>query len=537
MSLTHQEIVDQLFPHTESILFLLLKRNNESNNQSEINKIKFSLFHILDGYLSEDIGGVNSMQKYIIDNVLYDNSVYYIIEDDFHHSIYKLTHFLYYSNKKTAFLYFGTIGHASMLHIEKNEDSFDVTYINPGEGVIRNNVQNIKDETYCNMFNRMEVPNTHKLEFLMFIKVFIYFVYTPRINSNKLAELDFYYCIEESFKYTIPKLCLYDIQFEKLYNLYTNIEYTPIDDVLPTIENEFYKNEFTIEEEQYNIDIEDKLGDPNIIYQEDKEPMYFRLGDITIHKIIDHNNIPFNNAHINICGREYIIEDLYVPFKQNNVRLNNLYILNPILKQTLKNRPIEIKDILLNIVNFNTTYNIVFEPIKIDDLNFSYYNNNTNTNINVNINDLVVTCKADSITSISIINKNLMYENFESNHMKLNIPDTFDINRMQMFFIDDIYELSDWTRFMFNTLKRKYSNYQYLEAIFTKNKPQFGKKEQMLYDTSVRFMDMYNTKLSIQSLQSNITDNSLIKYYEAGLDIFKFHLDIQNKELLYKLQD
>jgi hypothetical protein len=226
-------------------------------------------------------------------------------------------------------------------------------------------------------------------------------MYTPKIPSNTLAELDFYYCIEESFKYIIPKLCLYDTQFESLYNLYTNIE--DIDKSfgidLTIVKNEFYKNETTIYEDIFEID-KLQVGNPNITYDKGMEPQYFRLGDITIHKIINNNNIPFNNAHINICGREYIIEDLYVPFKQNNVRLNNLYILNPILKH----HTMEIKDILLNIVNFNTitpSDNIVFEPIKIDDLNFSYDNNNIN--INVNINDLVVTCKADSITNISII--------------------------------------------------------------------------------------------------------------------------------------
>lgn len=533
MSLSDSNIIKQLTPHTEAVNILLtegIKINTNKIIPTDIDKIKFSLFHILDGYLDENIGGVKSMQKYIINHILYDNSVYYIIENNFHYSIYKLTYFLYYSNKTTAFLYFGTYGHASMLHIVKNKDSFDVTYINPGEGVIKNNPQYINNNTYCNMFNRMEVPNTHKLEFLYFIKIFIYYKYTPKISHSTLAMLDFHYCTEATIKYLIPKLCYDDTKFEDIYNDNTQ------KDTFDTMENNFYKNQLNIDIYNiHNID-KSKLGDPNIIYEKQKQPqpLYFRLGDIMINRITDHNNIPFNEINILICGNEYQIEDLFVPLKQTNTRLNNLYILNPIFRK----QPIEKNNDTLNllkVVNFNTDLdlpNVPFEPTKIDDLDFIYNENY------VNINELIVTSNVNSIadiSDISIINMNLVYENFIPYNMKLDIPDDFNIERMKMFFIDDMTDLSQWYEFMFNALKNKDANYRYLEEIFTKNKPQFGEKEQKFYDTSIRFMDMYRSTLNITHLNENIDNPKLIKYYEAGLDIFNFHLDTDRKELLYKL--
>lgn len=529
MSLSDESIRDQLHKHThETVDLLEFGFQKKPNYSLDMDKIKFSLFHILDGYLYEKIGGYASMQKYITNNILYDNSIYYINEDNFHHSIYKLTHFLYYSNKTTAFVYFGTFGHASMLHIIKNNDSFDVTYINPGEGVIMNNVQNINGNTYCNVFNRMEVPNTHKLEFLYFIKVFLYFKHTPRITPSELATLDFFYCTEVTLKYLIPKLCYNDTLF---IDIYDEPNITQLDHI-KTITNNFYRNLANIDEIKYPID-EQHVGNPNII--NNVPPLYYRLGDIIINRTNQTtNDIPFGDLYVLINGNEYKLDELYIQFEQNNIKLNDLYIYNPVFSHPT----MEIKNKINNfkVVNFNTAMpHILFDQIKIDELNFTYYNDINDELIYVNINDLLVNCNKGSITNISITNKNLIYENFQPNYMKLNISDDFSIERMKMFFIDDKYDLIGWYYYMKDSLKNIDSNYKYLEAIFTKNKPQYGMKEKKLYDASVRFMEMYNLIYNDNYLSQNINNNKLIKYYKAALDIFNFNLDTTNKELLYKL--
>ncbi len=563
----------------------------ESNyGDSEI--FKSCTMHILDGYLNENIGGVPSMQRYIINNILVDYSIYYIIEENYHTSLWKLVFFLYYSNKKTAFMFFGTNVHTTMLHFVKNEDSFEVTYINPGEGYIPNNEQIINDNTYCNIFNKIIIPNTHKLEFLVFIKVFIYYHYYSTNNNESIDKMKYVYGITESLNYIIPSLNIIPelykenitailnhstkfkthLQLEKQYEdedqIYyvDNQSYTPVVmDVEQHYDNMWcaqFKSAFIPEEfgtfdlsqpslvekvtnrgcglsSTHMIDIS-QVGNPNILYKEGDEPMYFRLGDIMISKIdgnIDNASIMMVN--VNICGKSYKLYDLYIPFIQTNCRMNNLYILNPIkninkVKNTAKCIDSHIMFISLKVIN----YKLSFSPIQIDNLNFTYKMDKNSPKVNIN-NLLISTCEIGSMINITLKDTNIDTY-IQPGYTKLEIPNDFSMDRFQMFMNKNQklrnISLKEWYFEMYELLKDKKNNYAYLDALFVDNRPPFSDKDEKLYNTSVNFLKLYELELNNDIIKQRFFDDKrVLKYYQAAKRIFTMVLDTKKKELIYKL--
>ena len=115
--------------------------------------------------------------------------------------IHKLTRFLYTDKYKNAFLSFGTSEHATILYISKNyEQNFKVVYINTGEGFDNSSKkENVGGNDYYDLFKTIYIPNDHKLEFIYFIKPFIYFKIFNSLNSTDINKLKYYYFMEEVF--------------------------------------------------------------------------------------------------------------------------------------------------------------------------------------------------------------------------------------------------------------------------------------------------------------------------------------------------
>ena len=74
MKLSYDKILEKIKPHCDNIVNIIFNLNTTTNESSDINKIKFSLFHILDGYLNENIGG----------NIVQSNNCFFEIVDNFY---------------------------------------------------------------------------------------------------------------------------------------------------------------------------------------------------------------------------------------------------------------------------------------------------------------------------------------------------------------------------------------------------------------------------------------------------------------------
>ena len=163
-----------------------------------------------------------------------------------------------------------------------------------------------------------------------------------------------------------------------------------------------------------------------------------------------------------------------------------------------------------------------------------------NIKAKVNINDLLIsTCEIGSMINITLKNTDIdMYT--QIGYTKLDIPNDFSMDRFQMFMHENQKKrnlsLKEWYFDMYELLKDKENNYAYLDALFVDNRPPFSEKDEKLYNTSVKFMKLYELELNNDIIKQRFFDDKhVLKYYQAAKKIFTMVLDTKKKELIYKL--